>query len=149
MSEIVTFNYEQWICRYPEFNGIVTEPMAQAYFIEATIYHRNDGTGPVRDKDQQLLLLDMLTAHIAKLYNGSNGAPVGIPGRISNASEGSVSVGFEIGDLPQAATWFAQTTYGLSYWTATMIYRTARYIPGPRPYFGRPLYAGGWPRRFY
>jgi hypothetical protein len=66
MSAIVQFNYARWIARYPEFSQ-VQQPTAQEYFGEATLYLRNDGTGPVRDAETQLRLLNMLTAHIAAL----------------------------------------------------------------------------------
>lgn len=148
MGAIATFDYEKWLARYPEFNGSVTKAQAEAYFVEATIYHANDGSGLVAVAEQQRVLLDMLVAHIAKLYATVNGqTPSGVPGRISNASEGSVSVGYDLANMPAAAAWFAQTSYGLSYWQATAAYRTARYLPGSRPVFGAP-YGGGYPRRW-
>jgi len=48
MGVIVQFNYDRWLARYPEFSQ-VPQPTAQEYFGEATLYLRNDGTGPVRD----------------------------------------------------------------------------------------------------
>ncbi len=146
MGAIATFDYAKWIASFPEFNGSVTEPMAELYFATATIQHANDGTGPVKDEAQQLTLLNLIVAHLAKLFSPVNGVvPSGVPGRISNASEGSVSVGYDLGNLPMAATWWAQTSYGFLYWQLTALYRTARYIPGPRRYFG-PLFGGGFPR---
>jgi Protein of unknown function (DUF4054) len=66
MRVIVQFDYARWIARYPEF-AQVQQPTALEYFGEATLYLRNDGTGPVRDAETQLRLLNMLTAHIAAL----------------------------------------------------------------------------------
>lgn len=147
MGAIATFDYPKWLAAFPEFNGSVTEELANIYWQTAVIAHANDGTGLVQDQDQQLSLLNLVVAHIAKLFAPVNGVyPSGIPGRISNASEGSVSVGYDLGNLPQAATWWAQTSYGFLYWQLTAPYRTARYLPGPRRQFG-PLYAGGYPRR--
>jgi hypothetical protein len=131
----VTFNYTAWVLRYPEFQTVM-EPVAQAYFDEATIYLRNDGTGPVRNDRIQLLLLNMLTAHLAKLYATINGQPAsGLVGRISQATEGSVSAGTDLNGVPGNAAWFTQTSYGLSFWQATAPYRRMRYVPGPRPNF--------------
>ena len=89
MGVIVQFNYERWLARYPEFSQ-VAQPTAQEYFGEATLYLRNDGTGPVRDAETQLRLLNMLTAHIAALNAPSaDGEPASpLVGRINNASEG-------------------------------------------------------------
>lgn len=136
MGAAVTFNYATWTARYPEFSD-VSEPTAQAYFDEATIYHDNTGAGPVSDATRQLMLLNMLTAHIAFLYSGANGQGASpLVGRVSNASEGSVSVQAEMTSTPEAlADFYKQSKYGLSYWNATAFMRTARYIPGPRRIF--------------
>lgn len=146
MGAVATFDYAAWQRRYPEF-GAVTEPQAQDFFTEATLYLRNDGTGPVRDPAQQLMLLNMLVAHIAALAPapGADGsASGGIVGRIASATEGSVSVtAAEMPDEGSLAAYFQQTSYGLAYWAATAGLRMARYIPGPRrgcAHYGR----GGW-----
>lgn len=139
MGAIASFDYNTWIQRYPEFLGVVNEALATLYFTEATLYHANDGTSPVNDAGQQLLLLNMLTAHIAKLNSGTSGDPPSdLVGRISTAGEGSVSVSTNLA-LPGTAEWYAQTRYGFAYWQATLPYRTMTYKPGPRRYFG-PVY---------
>jgi hypothetical protein len=59
-------------------------------------------------------------------------APLGIVGRISQASEGDVSVSSEWSAPPNAnAAYFLQTKYGADYWTMTARYRTALFIPAP------------------
>ena len=148
MGVSVQFSYAQWLARYPEF-GAVSQPQAQEFFDEATIYHRNDGGGPVSNATSQSVLLNMVTAHICALYTQAQGDPSPgsakdantPPGRVSGASEGSVSAQFDVGSLSEQAAFFAQTKYGLSYWAATRPYRTIRYIPGPRhptsPFFFR------------
>lgn len=139
MSSPITFSYEAWVARYPEFSG-VPQTAAQGYFDEATIYLRNDGTSPISTTALQAMLLNMLTAHIAALYaaqsqRNGGGAP-GLVGRISDAAEGSVSVSTDMGaEQPGSAAWFQQTPYGASYWQATAQYRTARYRAGPRRVF--------------
>lgn len=129
MGVVVTFNYAVWVARYPEF-ATVSQPLAQSYFDEASIYHANDGTGPVKTAAQQSTYLNMLTAHIAALNATVAGvAPSPLVGRITNASEGSVSVA---SDYPVTINnaWFAQTKYGAAYWQATAGYRTMRYRAG-------------------
>lgn len=156
----VTFNYATWIGRYPEFNNI-SPIMAQAYWDEAGLYFANMGWTAALPSAPTLL--NMLTAHIAWLYSprdadgnpSSTGAEASpLVGRISTASEGSVSVSTELNASGSPSeSFFTQTKYGLSYWAATARFRLARYLPGPRrnvtvpglypawPYGGR---GGGW-----
>lgn len=144
MGAVVTFNYPAWAARYPEFTG-VDPSLVQLYFNEATIYCRNDGVGPVSTDAIQTTLLNMLTAHICQLNAAINGQDSSqIVGRISNASQGSVSVTTEM-NLPGSAAWFAQTKYGVAYWQATAPYRTMRYMPGRQRQFDpwMPFGTGG------
>ena len=141
MGVQVAFNYSAWALRYPEFASV--DPLlVEAYSAEATMYHRNDGGGPVRDAAQQAVLLNMATAHVCALNAALGGQPSpGIVGRVTNASEGSVSVAAQMDLPPGTAQWWAQTKYGAAYWTATAPFRTMRYRPG-RPYRTNP-----WPFR--
>ena len=135
----VVFNYAVWTARYPEFAN-VSEPLAQSYFDEAGLYFANTG-GWLSSLPTAPTLLNMLTAHIAWLYAprdasgnpASTGAPAAeLVGRISSATEGSVSVVTEFqseGGPSQA--WFLQTKYGASFWQATAQFRTARYVAQP------------------
>jgi len=130
MGAIATFNYEIWNARYREFSN-VSQVQAQTFWNEATIYHANDGTGPVQDATQQQMLLNMLTAHIAMIAVGTATQPAsGLVGRISSAGEGSVNVSVDLTQLPGTAAWFVTTNYGLNYWQATAGYRSAHYRPG-------------------
>lgn len=142
---VVDFNYAVWAARYPELADKVSLGMASAYFAEASIYLNNTPCSPVQDTGQRSVLLNMLVAHIAAL-NGARSDPSSFaPGRLSSASEGSVSVSLDLGALPGSATWYAQTTYGLSYWALTANLRTMHYVPARPRYFG-PAY-GSFTRR--
>lgn len=138
MGVVVSFSYDQWIATYPEFSTLVNAAQAQAYFDLATTIHRNDGGGPVNSPDIQLSLLNMLTAHIAAMIGkksaGTPASPSGIVGRISGATQGSVSVQAAAysSNVSEQMAWFIQTQYGAMYWTATAPYRTARYVPNCR-----------------
>lgn len=136
MGVQVAFDYAAWVARYPEFTA-VTEPTADMYFAEASIYHDNSGCGPPADPTIQLALLNMMTAHVATLYAALSGIPASpLVGRISNATEGSVSVAVEgFQGVLGSQQWLIQTKYGASYWFATTPYRTMRYVPGPRRIF--------------
>lgn len=139
MGVSVAFDYAAWVATYPEF-GYIAEPQAAAYFDIATIYLRNDGTGPVQSAAIQSRLLNMLTAHIAKLSAPPPGGtqPDGTVGRISDATEGSVSVSTEF-PMTEESAWFQQTQYGASYWQATTAYRRGMYIPGPKRVMNPPF----------
>ena len=137
MGAIASFDYAAWVARYPEFSG-VSQPTAMQYWNEATLYHANDGSGPVSTVGAQQMLLNMVTAHIAARYATLGGvapSPTQPPGRIASASEGSVSASFDMNVPPGTAQWFAQTKYGLDYWAAMAPYRMGRYRPGPRRSF--------------
>lgn len=128
---IVVFDYQNWARRYPEFST-VTIPLAADYFAEAGLYLDNGTCGLVSDLSVRSLLLNMLTAHIAALNSGTNGqAPSGLVGRITSATEGSVSVTVDGGEMPGSAAWYMQTQYGASFYRATAKYRGMRYIPAP------------------
>lgn len=140
MAVAVEFNYANWIARYPEFTA-VNSTLAQAYFDEASLYCWNNSSNPAFGDDVLPTLLNMLTAHIAwmnaprdALGNpASSGQPASsIVGRISSASEGSVSVQAEWkGSGSPSEEWYLQTKYGAAYWAATAQYRTARYAAQP------------------
>lgn len=140
---IVAPDYTAWSKRYPEFvaaapNGpAVPETLYEAYFAEAGMYLNNTDASPVGDVGRRLILLNMITAHIAAL-NMPGSSP--LVGRITDATEGSVSVTVNYEALPGSEQWFAQTKYGAAYWQATLTFRSARYRPAPGyGAGGRPL----------
>ena len=142
MPAVLAFDYTIFSTRFPELVpplGPVTEPMGILYWAEAGMYWPNNGTAPagVTD-DQQRLLLDLLTAHIAGLNAALSGAlPYNVVGRIGSASEGSVSIGVQLSLAPGGVLqeWYTQTKYGFQFWAMTAGFRLARYRPGPRRIF--------------
>ncbi len=148
MGAVATFNYGAWTIRYPEF-ATVGQPLADAYFAEATLYLDNTGSGPVRDVGQQLVLLNMLTAHIAALNAGVNGElPSPLVGRVTQAGEGSVNVSADMPNQPGSAAWFQMTKYGAAFWAATMQFRTFRLGLKRQRSFDSFRGFGGWPYGF-
>lgn len=126
----VIFNPTAFKIRYPEF---VATPDAtlSACFDEACLYLSNSNASPVQDIPRRTLLLNMLTAHVAKLGGfGAGASGVAPVGRLSSATEGSVSASLEYAQ-PGSNAWYAQTQYGASYWQATLNLRRFRYIPQP------------------
>jgi hypothetical protein len=143
---IGTFTYADFIAAYPAFANAPPQATLQAYFtLAGQVWLRNDGTGPVTDPNLQTQLLYMLTAHLAQLFSGPDGNdPSGLVGRISSATEGSVTVASEY-QSTMNSTWFDQSPYGAAFWQATATYRSfAAYIPG-RTRFGNGIGGrGGW-----
>jgi hypothetical protein len=140
---IAVFNYALWAARYPLLAAKVSEPLASAYFTEAgQLYCENSDTSPVCDVAVRLTLLNMLVAHIGALET-SKAAQQGLVGRISSVTEGGVTVAIDLGSVPGTEAWYAQTQYGLAFWTATAPYRTMHYVPGDEPYLGVPG-PNGW-----
>ena len=131
MGATVVFNATAWKARYPEFTAL-DGAIAQGYFDEATIYCRNDGCGPVPTASMLQTLLWMLTAHIAAIYSIPDGSPSPAnkpAGSVINATEGSVSVGFQNNYAAGTAQWYQSTKYGSSYWAATSVFRRFNYVP--------------------
>lgn len=142
---VVVFSYANWAARYPEFSS-VSPATAQQYFNEAQLYCDNTPCSIVADSrpgGEREILLNMMTAHIAQLSQPVGGvaasgsstpaAPSPLVGRISSATEGSVSVQTQMDLPPGSAQWFAQTQYGAAYWQATAKYRMMTYVPGRTP----------------
>lgn len=129
---VVTFDYGAWSARYPELVAATSATLAGMYFAEATMYLDNTSASPVIDLGQRAVLLNMLTAHIAKLNNAN---ATGLVGRVSSASEGSVSVQTTYAEPVGSRAWYDQTHYGTAYWQATPMFRLFQYRPGPQPNF--------------
>jgi hypothetical protein len=144
MGVIVAFDYAAWVAMYPEF-AAVTEPQANNFFAMACQQHSNNGSGPVCDATTQLYLLNLVTAFMAARYSPAvGGDPNGLVGRISSASEGSVSVSAENSYPPGSAQYWQQNRYGSDYWNATKAYRTMRYRANPRPVVNGIYPTGPW-----
>lgn len=141
---VVTFDPVAWATAFPAFQTLPA-PLATQYFGLSTLYLSNSPCSVVEDIAARQSLLWLLTAHLAQLFSppGESG-PSGLVGRISSASQGSVSVSAEFPASDDAA-WFLQTPYGAAFWQASLPYRTGRYIPVP-PYDFNPL---GWSRPGY
>jgi len=134
---IVVFVPAQFKLVYPEFAD-VPDVQLEYYFSQAEIYLDNTNASPVPNVNTRKILLWMLTAHIAQLagvLEDINGGSSGLQpvGRVSSATEGTVSVGFEY-KVPGTASWYAQTQYGAAYWEATSSVRTIHYLARPTIY---------------
>ncbi len=144
-SGVVVFNYPEWIVQYPEFAASVTQPVAQSYFDRLTVGGMVDNTPSsiIQDLSQRTTLLNLAVAHLADLSGSLNPSRRGLVGRISDASQGSVSVRTEYsGNMSDTAAWWNQTSYGAQYYAFTLRFRTAFYIPNPNVVPRNSLWSG-------
>ncbi len=125
----VTFDLTAFLTRYPTFAGVASV-LLSAYFAEATLVLDPTDASMIVDPNQRALLLNLLTAHIASLEQGTGNGPSGLVGRVTHATQGSTSVAADYGKITQAESWYVQTPYGAKYWALTTPYRTLRYVSG-------------------
>jgi hypothetical protein len=138
MLGAVIFDPARFVLRFPQFAAYNTEhPDAlQLYFDEAALILKNDASSLVKNEAERAILLNLLTAHIATLAGvvspGGAGSTAGQVGRVSSASEGSVSASFDVGTVYASQGWYMSTTYGAQYWALTGKYRRARFVRSGR-----------------
>ena len=136
----VSFSYQDWLAAYPAFAGRVSAGQAEGFFQLAELILNNTGSSPVRNMKKRRTLLWLLVAHQAQLFasdatasasDPAAGSPAAPPvGRISSATQGTVSITLDGNALPRQAGWFSQTQYGLMFWQATASLRQMRFLPG-------------------
>lgn len=136
---VVTFDPTAFKAEYPEFNtapNVVSDARANNMFlIASTTLLDNTDNGPVMDVTQRTQLFYLLVAHLLLLY-GTGDAPTlnnAPPGRISSATQGTVTSQFEY-QVPQGSAmmaWYLQTKYGALFWTASAPFRSAKYFGTP------------------
>lgn len=128
---IVTLDIPKFRAMFPEFSNV---PDAQLPYLfdQATDYLNNSECSLVEDVGKRERLLYLLMAHLAYMrYGDANGnGGTGLVGRLSSATEGSVSVSSEAGQVEFRYMWYTQSPYGMGYWQATKVYRMANYYPG-------------------
>lgn len=129
----VTFDPVAFKTRYPEFAS-VTDAQLALCFDEAGLYLHNGDGSAVSSLPRRSMLLNMLTAHIAYLGGALSADGQAKPvGRVSQAAEGSVSIGLEY-MTPGTQAWYVQTQYGAAFYQATLNLRSFRYAACPTRY---------------
>lgn len=144
---VAVFDYAKWTAMFP-YMAAVPEAVADGFFTVAELLFANDDCSPIADTDKRLVFLNYIVAHLARLagYPAGTG-PDGMVGRVSSATEGTVSIDSDYGTVRESQAWWIQTPEGATFWQLTRFLRTARYIaPAPR-YFGPARRGFGiWPR---
>lgn len=150
---VAVFDYAKWTAMFPYMAG-VPEAAADGFFTIAELLFANTDCSPIEDPDKRLTFLNYIVAHLARLAGYPSAgcgdvAPDGMVGRISSATEGTVSISTDYGSVSNSQAWWIQTPEGATFWQLTRFLRTARYIaPAPRN-FGparRGLLGGIWGR---
>jgi len=126
---VVVFDPAEWLEVYPQFKGLLTDAqLTQAFNIACLMLDNTDASpvpyDPANGVETRKILLWLLVCHLAALAL----RPVNQSGPMTNATEGSVSVGFQV---PTALNgqYFNQTPCGQSYWQAIK-----KYVVGGRYY---------------
>lgn len=132
MEGVVEFDPAAFRERYPQFSG-ASDGVLNGMFDEATLVVNNTPQAFVRDLRERRILLWLVVAHIATLAGinlpGGEGGKSTVVGRLSSATEGSVSTSFDMGQVSSNAAWWLQTQYGATYWQMILKYRSMRYVP--------------------
>lgn len=135
---VVEWNVTSFLEMYPQFaegGAIATSSTALGAFFETACSIIDNSADALIPYDTtngiytRKIALYALTCHLATLNNwGANGQS----GPLSNASEGSVSVGFQAPSYKQGsdlAVWLRQTPCGQTAWLLI-----SRFAAGPRVY---------------
>lgn len=155
----VTFSFQTWIATFPEFSTLNAN-MGQGYFNRATAtILANATSNPLFGDGNLPYLIYLATSHVAWLNcpKDASGNPSAtgqaaspLVGRISSASEGSVSVQTEwpASDPSAQEKYLMQTKYGAELWAALAPYRTAQYAARPTVVIGgrfrNAFFGNGW-----
>lgn len=132
---VVVFDATEFVGVYPEFTGVST-PAATTAFNISTLIVQNCCRSVVFDPAVRQSLLYMLTAHYLYLFTPgawNNNSAGNVVGRVSSASEGSVSASLDMPGVTLEAAWFMQTKYGAMFWQATALNRAMISVPSPFP----------------
>jgi hypothetical protein len=127
---VITFDPTAFKAEFPEFSAVPdARVMAMFTMAEQSILDNTDNS-PVMDANFRTQLFYLLVAHLLMIFGAAPTSPTNTPpGRISQATEGTVTAAFEY-TMPAGsaiAPWFLQTKYGAMYWTLTAPFRSMKY----------------------
>lgn len=149
---IVQFDPDAFKVIYPEFTAVPDARLTGLFNLATGSLLDNTDNSPVMDGVVRSSLFDLLVAHLLTLFGtgvaGANDDAGSNPvGRLSSATEGSVTSSFEY-NMPTGsaiASWYLQTGYGALFWTATARFRSAIYVANGYSGLGY-AHAYGYPR---
>ena len=143
----VVYDDPAFVLMYPEFAGL--SPVLRANgFVRAEGQVNNTCGSIVTKATFREMLLGLVTAHIIFIMYGTNDGsgniapPLGIVGRVSSATEGSVAVAAEYGVVPGNDAYYQQTKYGVEFLQLTRRFKSAVYV-APSDCSGFPYTGNG------
>lgn len=138
MNGGVTFDQVAFLLEYPQFSAYAAANPGtlQMVFNRVTaLYINNTPRSVVHDLTTRSFLINLAIAHILQISGvttpAGGGSTAGTVGRVSSATEGSVSVSLDMGSVSANAAWWMQSQYGAEFWNATARFRTLRYAAAP------------------
>lgn len=133
---IVTFDAAAFKVRFPSFAAVDSLTLQEFFDTFAVLVVNNTPTGFIVDLNRRSIFLNYLVAHIAQLSGvldpNGEGSTADRVGRVSSATEGTVTASLDMGNVSGNKAFFMQTQYGAMYWQLTAPYRTFRYRGPPR-----------------
>lgn len=115
-QNVVIFDPAEFKEIYPQFEN-VSDTVCGFAFSQAELYLDNSVKSPVSNLEKRKILLYLLTCHILTLKERGDAV-----GSLSNATEGSVSVGYSVPNIA-GAEFFSQTQCGMAFWQAIKPYK--------------------------
>lgn len=133
MSNVFIFDPAAFKAAFPQFSKFTDEQLTQFFEeVENTVLD-NTESSCIGLKDRKKFFY-LLVAHQAALQDRINEGNTGLVGRISSATEGSVSISTDYLSSPTAlAQWLNQTPYGAKFYAWTSKYRSALWVSAQAP----------------
>lgn len=125
MDKVVEFNPVEFKIIYPIFDDL-NDIQLEHFFTIAEQLVDNTNCSFVTDLKERKILLYLLVAHQAALQSNINEGNNGV-GRVSSATEGTVSISLDYGTMSDNSKWYEQTQYGAEYWQLIKKYRSFVY----------------------
>lgn len=124
-DNVVEFDVAEFREWYPNIKA--TDAQLEMFFLEAELLFNNTKNSCVEDIKKRKIYLYLIVAHLATLQDQIDSGNT-LVGRLSSATEGSVSVSSDYGTLGANEKFWAQTPYGAKYWALTAPFRTSHYV---------------------
>lgn len=130
---IVVFDPSQFKTAFPEFAAVPDARLTLLFNMATASLIDNTDASIVVDVVQRASMLDLAVAHLLTLFGTTvagtgNAGPSGVVGRLSSATEGSVSSSFEMNvPVSPGSAWWNQTQYGAMFWVMMAPFRSFRY----------------------
>ena len=133
MSNVFVFDPIEFKSVYPQFSKFTDSQLDWFFEMVENDVLDNTETSCIPLSTRRKLFF-LLVAHKAQLQDRIDEGNSSLVGRISSATEGSVSISSDYLSSPTAlAQWLNQTPYGAEYYAMTSKYRTVLWVAAEPP----------------